>query len=379
MVDTVVLLLPKGTYSIVNPARFGLSKSFKNAFVYAGKPLIFKSNPTKEDILKYGYMPRLTLIKSWRGEVHVELKIEFSLPKMVYGNNFDEIEETDLPYICQRIIELCPVLGIKIHTLESIYNSFVSAIHYSKNIVLTDYSTPSQYINYFQKANIKKVYDTSDTRYENDGEAVRYRSNHFEFIIYDKLKDLKRSKVSDKRAIARDNYIQQHLFKDLNRYEKPFEVLRLEVRYGRRNKLKSTLKKLDVRYEDLTLQHLIKKDISQKLLLHQIQGLQDRYPKFLDTKENNTLDFVMSFMGNNPDIKYPKLLQVMGAYYLTKELGSRQYKDVVSKYGYSQWYYYQKQINSYEYGDTKNKYYEFLQKELQEFKTTNLEEYENER
>ena len=56
------------------------------------------------------------------------------------------------------------------------------------------------------------------------------------------MKYLKQSKISDKRAIEQDNYIQQDLFNYSTR--PPLEILRMEVRLNNRKSIKNTLEKV---------------------------------------------------------------------------------------------------------------------------------------
>ena len=63
-------------------------------------------NPTKEDE-RYGiYKPRLTLIRRWDGTKGIiTLKIEFSIPKLLFGNNFDELSDNDFSDTIKRLRE----------------------------------------------------------------------------------------------------------------------------------------------------------------------------------------------------------------------------------------------------------------------------------
>lgn len=68
---------------------------------------------------KYAYLPRLTLIKAIRnGGFSILLKIEFSIPKLLYCNNFDEVEESDFGEICWKLQE---VLLYTINKIEEDY------------------------------------------------------------------------------------------------------------------------------------------------------------------------------------------------------------------------------------------------------------------
>jgi len=82
------------------------------------------------------------------------LKIELSLPKLLFGNNFDELQYKDFLPITEKLVDILKQMGV-ITTAETLAQAPVAAIHYSKNISLTDDSTPYHYINKIKEANVK--------------------------------------------------------------------------------------------------------------------------------------------------------------------------------------------------------------------------------
>ena len=89
MLDTVILEIENATSFIVDYSKFKTTKEkISNPMSFYKWP----NNPTTEDKKRGIYKPRLTLIK--RGHKFY-LKIEFSVPKLLFGNNLDEISESD--------------------------------------------------------------------------------------------------------------------------------------------------------------------------------------------------------------------------------------------------------------------------------------------
>ena len=200
-------------------------------------------NPIAEELRRGIYKPRLTVLKRpMPGGFAIMLKIEFSIPKLLYGNNFDEVTEADFEKVIARLRERLDDMGIVV-VPEMLRKASVSAIHYSKNIPLTDYSTPQPILTELAKANLGLRLDLNQTDFRNEGHAVKFRANSFEIVLYDKMKDLRKAKLSEKRAIERDNLIQLELFERFT-VPRPFEVIRMEVRLNKRAKITSLLKKL---------------------------------------------------------------------------------------------------------------------------------------
>lgn len=67
--------------------------------------------------------------------------------------------------------------------------------------------------------------------YRNDGEALHFYSASQAIAIYDKRRELAKSRVSERGLLEKDNYCQFTLFDNV-RSKKPFEVVRIEVRYN---------------------------------------------------------------------------------------------------------------------------------------------------
>lgn len=108
MIDTIVLTIPKDKYIILDHDKFSPSTRgfFDPPYYTLGARSNFscKQNPTKTELSKGIYKPRLTVTKRIRkGYFDIPLKIEFSIPKLIYGNNFDEIQEEDFRNVIKKL------------------------------------------------------------------------------------------------------------------------------------------------------------------------------------------------------------------------------------------------------------------------------------
>ena len=118
MLDTVVLTLDAQQFEILQPDRF--SPSAKGLLLppyYAlGSRGHFTcvQNPTKADLQAGRYLPRLTLAKRKSSAgFALTLRIEFSAPKLIFGNNFDELETREV--LRRFFIEaVCTFVGVEV-------------------------------------------------------------------------------------------------------------------------------------------------------------------------------------------------------------------------------------------------------------------------
>ena len=236
-----------------------------------------KQNPTRKELLKGECKPRLTLQKriNAQGLFDLMLKVELSLPKLLFGNNVDELCYKDFPAIIKKLGAVLQEMGIET-TAEALENAPLSSVHYAKNIPLTDGSTPYHFINKIKEANIKISLDTNQTDYRNDGHSYKWHCNSYEVVFYDKILDLEKAKKSSKRSIDKDSAMNHSLF-PFFRKKKKFEILRMEVRLNKRQKIKQLFKTLGIK-SDLTLKKLFKPAIAKKVLLHYLDELESKRP-----------------------------------------------------------------------------------------------------
>ncbi|PIR54713.1 hypothetical protein COU74_03090 [Candidatus Peregrinibacteria bacterium CG10_big_fil_rev_8_21_14_0_10_36_19] len=309
------------------------------------------------------------------GGFMIFLKVEFSVPKLLYGNNFNEVEEPNFGDICWKLKNALYIMGVEVKDIKKLANANISTIHYSKNIILTDHSTPYTYLKEFQKINVNQWFDTNQTDFRNEGHSIKYRSNDYEVTIYDKLKDLEQAKKSDKKAIEKDNCTQLSLF-DTYEVKQPFEVLRIEVRIGSRKKLQQILKKYHLQGKERNFNDLFSKEVSREVLLSTIDDIERIYPKILTTECDTLQKFTIDLEINNPKLKYSQLLKLIGAKALIQEIGVREFRKITSRHGKTQWYRLNKEMQALKYGKS-NDIFKTVREAVEAFETIKLDNYKD--
>ncbi|MDR3550025.1 MAG: hypothetical protein P4L31_01315 [Candidatus Babeliales bacterium] len=336
MIDTIALTLTKDMFHISDPEAFTPSADWAVSNK-SQRGMQSRQNPTKAELNKGIYKPHLTLahrINEFRKR-EIMLKIELSLPKLIYGNNFAELRFKDFDTIAQKLVATLKTMGI-ITTLETISQATVSAVHYSKNICLTDGSTPHSYINKIKEANVSLSLDVNQTDYRNDGHSYKWHANSYEVAFYDKIIDLEKAKTSSKRSIEKDNELQLSLAYQLQKRRTMFEVLRMEVRLNKRAKIKQLFKKLDIKAE-LTFKKLFKPAISKKVLLHYLDEVEAKRPKLLDYKATSGKALFSDLMFNNPDLGAKQIWQIYGFKMALDTMNIRELRNMHSRFSERTW------------------------------------------
>ncbi len=299
-------------FAITQPDKFRPSATWVLSERYTpNRVLQSKQNPTKKEFLKGVYKPRLTLARrpNILGVYEPTLKVELSLPKLLFGNNFHELRYKDFRALVNKLVAVLEQMGVTT-TTEHLAQAAISAIHYSKNIPLTDGSTPYHYINKIKEANINLSLDVNQTDYRNEGHSYRWHCNSYEVVFYDKIRDLEKAKTSEKRALEKGNALQLNLFDRLQKRKK-FEVLRIEVRLNKRNKIRQLFDKLGIK-ATLTFKKLFKPAISKKVLLHYINEIESKRPLMLDYQAADDKALLSALIINNPELSPKRIVELYG-------------------------------------------------------------------
>jgi hypothetical protein len=380
MIDTIVLTLDEKSFKIVEHDKFSPSTrvlyNLVKLNILGGRAnLACVQNPTSTELRNGIYKPRLTVTKRLDKyhNYQITLKIEFSIPKLLHGNNFDELEEEDFDLVISKLKQSLRDMGVSV--LEPVLAAApISAIHYSKNIPLIDYTTPYAYLERLARINLNQRLDLNQTDFRNEGHSLKFRANSFEVAFYDKMKDLGKAKISEKRAEERENAIQIKLFDKLE-ISKPFEVLRMEVRLNKRQKLKQVLKNVGIEIEP-TFQSVFRKDIAQKVLLHYMGAIEKGYPLILSYDCKDANDFLSDFIIHNPKAGLKKAIQMLGLRVLIDKVGVREFREITSKYGKANWYRLNKEMLSLNYPQKEDTFAPIRQC-LEEFKPLRLIDFSN--
>jgi hypothetical protein len=338
MLDTVALTLNSRDFIIYAPEKFTPSAEIMNT----SRNIKGRIACTQQFKDKTIYYPRLTLSRiAGRQGSAISLRVEASLPKLVYGNNFDELTDGDLPVVLRLLQKRLEDMGVQASE-QALRQAGVSAIHFSKNILLGDYATCSMIITELQKVNVSKRLDISRTTFLNGGIAVKYHANCYEIIVYDKWADLQQSKISSKRGLERD-YHTQHSLLSSRQKSPPCEVLRLEIRFGRRTPLKAILKTID-RESSLTLEALFNAALSQAVLLHYWQQILDAWD-VLSIAENAPEDVLRAIMQSEA-LKSAKAFQLTGALLVARSVGIRGLRTMLDDTSDRMWQKLRKQLEA---------------------------------
>lgn len=323
MLDTVILQIPINYSAIIDHSQF--TPSTRGIVDNPASFYKYTNNPTKTDRESGVYKPRLTVIK--RGN-RIYLKAELSVPKLLFGNNLDEIEEGDFGEAVKKLRKIIEQKGVHLWTHE-IEKAEVLGFHPSKNIPLSKGYTSSFAIRELSKINLNQKLDLERVSFRNDGESIQLYANRHSLVLYDKINDLNKPA---KRAIDKDQTKQQiDLFEYIKREKRNLEVLKLEVRLSQKAKMMKILEK--VGFTDTPLfKNIFKKDLCQKIIKLYWEEFFGK-DLFLFSVNNNPQKILRLILIRYPKTKIKPAVMLVGLYQLCKdEEGIRGFRSIAKNY-----------------------------------------------
>lgn len=257
------------------------------------------------------YFPKVKLLEHVkRGSgIQQELYITFSAPKLVFRNNFNELESRQLKWVCSHLAFRLKRMGIKI-TPKVLEKATVVEIHYSKNIILTAHPIGEAFA-LFRRIKKPPTYNLDYKDYSYScGQSFSLYQENYAVCFYDK-----------KRESRKHRKFNHPLYADAWETPKSTEVLRMEVRCLSPTIIKQKLGLLGFAIPDPpTLESLFKSEIAQAVLLHEFKTLRSYLPPI--TLTGSLADILHTISLYNPELTPAETLNAAAMIKLQNELGN---------------------------------------------------------
>jgi len=328
MIDTVILTIPRDKIKkLDNTQGFYPEWTLKNKA--KGYEIWIKNMPKIKGEIG-PYYPRLTGYKrgSQKDNIIPMVNIEFSIPKLIYSNNLDEVEERDFPIIIDSLHRRLSEMGEIIFKTD-LENANISAFHPSKNIVLSDGYTAYSVIKELSKINLTKKLELTKVNYKNDGNAIQMYAINHSIVYYDKIADLNQNQ---KKAVDQDQTPQQFsLFEEIKDKQPKLEILRMEVRFSKKQKMNSIMQELSFQ-KNPTFKDIFKKDVCQKIVRWYWDTIVKGENLFLFELLNTPKQKYKDILRANEKMKVKQAIYLVGLDVLCKDGGGiREFRSLTEK------------------------------------------------
>lgn len=325
MIDTVCLLIPQSQVVLMGENGEPIQKWDVQSI--AENYTKYVKNPSLKHKASGLYFPRITSY-SRRFQQEPQVKIEFSVPKLLFLNNVEELSDAHFTEILEALQDRLRRMQIRIFR-QVLKNAAVSSVHFGRNFVFQDGQTATSIISQLQKIDIRKSFDFARSRYINDGQSLCCHTSAHELIFYDKIADLAKGK---KRSIDRDQTASQmDLFKDTRIRGHPLEILRMEVRLAQKQKLNAILHKLGLPINP-TFEQVFNEELSKKVLAHYWQEIIRVKNQGVLMPALQPMDIAKKIYSATPNIQPKQLFAEIGMLTLAQnENGLRELRILLAK------------------------------------------------
>ena len=246
----------------------------------------------EEFAVLYGcYFPTITYCERPLGRggsgMSFELVVEFSVPKLLYQNNLQEVSENELDEVAKVLSDRMRAMGIDWVSPDDVKKMYVRRVDVCKNIIFDSKTAAKDAVRSINTADLRKTFDFDNHEYGNGGYSVFWSNKNERISFYDKGEDLRRAKISSKKALDEDAY-----------YEGGFSgcwkkdcVLRFEIKMRQKGTIVRRMKSVGLNIpEEWDFQHLFKEEIWRALLLGRFNEVYASIPKIpLDSDTTDKL------------------------------------------------------------------------------------------
>lgn len=319
-VDTVKILLPKGSFKLNNTQYFRPN--------YIG----LTRTATKQEKADGLYRPKV-ILQLLAGTC----TIEFSLPKLVRGNNLEELTVTDFHDVIILLQTHLKDYGILVSE-ENLRWADLYRVDFGKNLDLTLIGPVPEILNMLNRCVGFGRHSIYQIQYLNGGQSLRLQNASTDLLLYDKLHAYEMAGMSEKLSIEKDNYCQKPLCKMLAASHK--SILRIERRYTCRKAVRKLFTRYGVKMPKF--KDICNPQIGQDIITKDWQALVNACIFPLQSQVSKQLRLMLDFLKMDqcktlgPALSYV-LLQTLLKEYSVKDL-KNQFRPYVSTSTLNNWF-----------------------------------------
>lgn len=309
------------------------------------------------------YIPTVEYCRrAGKGMLRHELRIEFSVPKLLNLHNFWPVPVGRIDEIFDKLEDvLVNIYGFQEIDRDDLEQATLSRIDCSSVVRFKSQIALNKAMHRIRATDLNSLISIDTPSFSSDAHGVSIGCDSWQFCFYDKSKEyksglkkmLKESWYPEGKIIDdADNKYNIHFLRGTVKYEEkgavshlPLNVItahkannkymQCELRLNRKHKIARALKKIGEKSRPLTLRDAIDSHIPQRILQYHWQMIIDGLPKS-GIVENSMHDIGLKLMGSGLTPK--KLAEAIGNCYLLKEYDAQELKPIYKElHGRNSW------------------------------------------
>lgn len=337
IMDTAVLIIPKGKYRILDIRRFNpyfypinsLDELERINFLQENKGFKkYLQNP-KASLRDEGLVyPNLRIEERVSRDIYsCDLKISFSYPKILWAHSFEEVIDALFQTLIETLKTRLEEMGVEV-SLENLRTAAVHTLHFCANIKFPSLEEAQMFLNRLSKVSLKAWFENNDRTFSNGGHAVRFHTDIFEIVFYLKYYDV--LETGNKSVGRKTTRQEKETAKRLLKEGRIPPVVRMEIRFNGtrsvRNHLKATL---DIDKQFWTFEEVFDFLNSRKALKYYWnQIINDPINKaYLCTTSDE--DICRKVLDKYKGVTTKDISEALGLFYFVKNLGVRGTKEII--------------------------------------------------
>lgn len=262
MLDTIAVYLAAPNFDVTAPSSFASKRYFPDGGWQRSQ------NSTAKERAANVKKPAVTWSGGRPGRPEDALRIEVSLPKLVFGNNLSELAEGDARVVLRLLSKAVAEMGVDV-TEEALWHSKVSLLHVGKNVRLSPGMTCCSALWELSSVPQRATMDQTQSEFRNGGAAYKLHANQREITFYDKLLDIRRAMKSPKRA--EDPLSGKLGIPGEMDSGSAGAVLRMECRFSKREGVKDALRRIGEANPDPRFSDVFREDVAMGILLRELE------------------------------------------------------------------------------------------------------------
>lgn len=281
-------------FHVRDESLFDQVHSFQNNGICLKRLVSSFLNKSQENRLQY--VPKVHIEERWTTNTlrSQQLVVEFSAPKLLYGNNLEETVESDLSRVVRTIKKYLRQIGIDT-TASLIRTATVTSIEYARNIRLQRVCTSHRLLEILSRMDYRPRSEFSSITRGSHSE-VKFWNKSARFVAYDKLRHINDCAVTnEEKEIARciaNPRVESH-YRDLIQ-----ETVRFELALQDKNAVVGKMKQFYRTKRDYTLQEVFRDHIRDALLAKEMRRVFD-YPilpiLLMESNERQDIEIIEAF------------------------------------------------------------------------------------
>ena len=320
-IDTIRLRVWLDDVNIIQEGRDHFTELNPEALIDGTIPMVggyaksvYKHSLDQSD---YGYLPQTTIFNATREFVGREkwLSIRLSAPKLFFGDNLNELAESDFTALVRKLRDALLYMGIEIAE-KNLREAHANEMHIGKNAIE---AKTAQLLRRFGAANVPLTKKDATTEYADSGAKVSFHTKRWQFVAYDKRKEMKLPNLPD--------------------------IFRMELRLLNAREINKAINEVATKEEqaliaqDVTqmrrFDRLFNSDLLRRIYINNLESLQFCGGKLGDPK-TNILDFVAELRALNPTASLSDIEKIGLRHAMAQEAGLRNVRQVIGADN-SQW------------------------------------------